>query len=101
MSLSSRARLARLLATSAHDTEPHSPSFALDLVLHDLTAVGILSASPGLVGTIEHYADGRVDPRPLVAATVGLAGVGDRSPASLCPGSALGRRSRSTPDCER
>ena len=87
MSLSSRARPARLLATSAHDTEPHSPSFALDLVL---TAVGILSASPGLVGTIEHYADGRVDPRPLVAATVGLAGVGDALAGLPLPGLGIG-----------
>jgi len=47
-----------------------------DLVLGDITAVGILSASPGLADTIEHYADGRVDPRPLVAGTVGLADVG-------------------------
>jgi len=47
-----------------------------DLVLNDLTAVGILSASPGLAQTIEHYADGRVDPRPLVAGTVGLEDVG-------------------------
>ncbi len=29
-----------------------------DLVLSDVTAVGILSASPGLADTIEHYADG-------------------------------------------
>ncbi|MEU3270308.1 alcohol dehydrogenase catalytic domain-containing protein [Saccharomonospora sp. NPDC006951] len=43
------------------------------LVLKDVTAVGVLSASPGLAGTIEHYARGRVDPTPLVAATVGLA----------------------------
>jgi threonine dehydrogenase-like Zn-dependent dehydrogenase len=47
-----------------------------DLVLGDKTAVGILSASPGLANTIEHYADGRVDPRPLVAGTVTLADVG-------------------------
>jgi threonine dehydrogenase-like Zn-dependent dehydrogenase len=47
-----------------------------DLVLKDVTAVGILSGSPGLAGAVEHYADGRVDPRPLVAATVGLAEVG-------------------------
>ncbi|PWV77132.1 D-arabinose 1-dehydrogenase, Zn-dependent alcohol dehydrogenase family [Prauserella marina] len=45
------------------------------LVLKDVTAVGVLSASPGLAGTIEHYADGSVDPSPLVAATVGLADV--------------------------
>jgi len=47
-----------------------------DLVLGDITAVGILSASPGLAHTIEHYADGRVDPRPLVAGTVSLSDVG-------------------------
>jgi hypothetical protein len=42
-----------------------------------VTAVGILSASLGLAGTIELYASGAVDPRSLVAATVGLDGVGD------------------------
>lgn len=57
------------------------------LALKDVTAVGILSASPGLEGAIERYASGAVDPRPLVAATVGLdeaASVlaGDRPPRS-------------------
>jgi len=47
-----------------------------DLVFKDVTAVGILSASPGLAGAIADYASGAVDPRPLVAGTVGLAGVG-------------------------
>jgi threonine dehydrogenase-like Zn-dependent dehydrogenase len=47
-----------------------------DLVLKDVTAVGILGASAGLAGTIERYAAGSVDPRPLVAATVGLGDVG-------------------------
>jgi threonine dehydrogenase-like Zn-dependent dehydrogenase len=42
------------------------------VALKDVTAVGILSASPGLTGAIEQYAAGAVDPRPLVAATVGL-----------------------------
>jgi threonine dehydrogenase-like Zn-dependent dehydrogenase len=42
------------------------------LVLRDITAVGVLSASPGLADTIAAYASGRVDPRPLVAATVPL-----------------------------
>jgi threonine dehydrogenase-like Zn-dependent dehydrogenase len=42
------------------------------LVMRDITAVGILSASPGLAGTITAYASGSVDPRPLVAATVPL-----------------------------
>lgn len=45
------------------------------LVLGDVTAVGILSASPGLAAAIAAYATGSVDPRPLVAATIGLDGV--------------------------
>jgi threonine dehydrogenase-like Zn-dependent dehydrogenase len=60
------------------------------LVLKDVTAVGILGASAGLAGTIERYAAGSVDPRPLVAATVGLDGVGDvlagRRPPGAGPG---------------
>ena len=47
------------------------------LVLKDVTAVGILGASAGLAGTIEQYAAGAVDPRPLVAATVSLGEAGD------------------------
>ena len=43
----------------------------------DLTATGVLSASGGLQGAIERYASGAVDPRPLVAATVGLDEVAD------------------------
>jgi threonine dehydrogenase-like Zn-dependent dehydrogenase len=46
------------------------------LALKDVTAVGILSASPGLDATIRTYAGGAVDPRPLVATTVGLGEVG-------------------------
>ncbi|MFZ0090079.1 MAG: alcohol dehydrogenase catalytic domain-containing protein, partial [Solirubrobacteraceae bacterium] len=42
------------------------------LVLKDVTAVGVLSASPSLDATIDAYAGGAVDPRPLVAATVTL-----------------------------
>jgi threonine dehydrogenase-like Zn-dependent dehydrogenase len=42
------------------------------IALKDLTVVGILSASGGLAETISRYASGAVDPRPLVAATVGL-----------------------------
>jgi threonine dehydrogenase-like Zn-dependent dehydrogenase len=60
------------------------------MVLKDVTAVGILSASPALDGVIGHYASGAVDPRPLVAATVGLAQVGDvlagTRPAGAGPG---------------
>lgn len=59
------------------------------LALKDVTAVGILSASPGLAGTIARYASGAVDPRPLVAATVGLDEVGavfaGRRPATAGP----------------
>lgn len=47
------------------------------LVLEDLTAVGILSASPGLDATIRAYASGTVDPRALAPATVGLPGQSD------------------------
>lgn len=47
------------------------------LVLKDVTAVGVLSGSGGLAGAIERYASGAVDPRPLVAATVGLDEVAD------------------------
>jgi threonine dehydrogenase-like Zn-dependent dehydrogenase len=46
------------------------------LLLKDVTAVGILSGSPGLDPAISAYASGAVDPRPLVAATVGLEQVG-------------------------
>jgi threonine dehydrogenase-like Zn-dependent dehydrogenase len=43
-----------------------------DLALRDVTAIGLLSGSPGLGPAIDGYASGVVDPRPLVAATVGL-----------------------------
>jgi len=57
------------------------PSFVdtRDLVLNDITAVGILGASAGLATAIEHYADGRVVPGDLAAVTVGL----DRAPEAL------------------
>lgn len=60
------------------------------LVLKDVTAVGVLAASQGLAGTVERYATGAVDPRPLVAATVGLDGVAavlaGRRPPGAGPG---------------
>jgi threonine dehydrogenase-like Zn-dependent dehydrogenase len=93
---------------------PHLPALALELVepggrvvyiglagtpshldtrtvaLKDVTAVGILSASPALADTIEVFAEGRVDPRPLVAATVPLDQVGDvlagKRPPNAGPG---------------
>jgi threonine dehydrogenase-like Zn-dependent dehydrogenase len=46
------------------------------LALKDVTAVGILGGSAGLEGAITDYASGRVDPRPLVAATVSLDEIG-------------------------
>lgn len=45
---------------------------ARELVLRDVTAVGILGASAGLSGAIDAYARGDVDPAPLVASTVQL-----------------------------
>jgi threonine dehydrogenase-like Zn-dependent dehydrogenase len=54
-----------------------SPIDTRALVLKDVTAVGILSGSGGLVGAIELYASGQVDPRPLVGATVSLEQVGE------------------------
>jgi 2-desacetyl-2-hydroxyethyl bacteriochlorophyllide A dehydrogenase len=56
-----------------------------EIALKDVTAVGVLSGSGGLAGAIERYASGEVDPRPLVAATVGLGEVaavldGERQP---------------------
>ncbi|WP_290514683.1 alcohol dehydrogenase catalytic domain-containing protein [Aeromicrobium sp.] len=60
------------------------------LVMRDVTAVGVLSGSPGLVGAIGHFASAAVDPRPLVAATLTLDDVGDvlagNRPASAGPG---------------
>lgn len=60
------------------------------LVLGDVTVTGILSASPGLAATVEAYAAGVVDPRPIVAATVGLDAVGavlaGERPAGAGPG---------------
>ncbi len=54
------------LATTA------TPVDSRDLLLKDVTATGILGGSHGLDGAIAAFADGSVDPRPLVAATVGL-----------------------------
>jgi len=48
------------------------------LVLADVTAVGILSASPGLEGTIELFASGAVNPEPLVSEVIGLGEVTSR-----------------------
>jgi threonine dehydrogenase-like Zn-dependent dehydrogenase len=70
-------------------TEP-TPLDTRDLVIGDVTVVGILSGSPGLSPTIAAYTEGSVDPRGLVAATVGLDEVGavlaGRRPAGAGPG---------------
>ncbi|MET9087993.1 alcohol dehydrogenase catalytic domain-containing protein [Streptomyces sp. NPDC004237] len=60
------------------------------LALKDVTAVGILSASPGLAATIRAYAAGTVDPRPLVASTVGLDQVGAVLAGQRPPGAGPG-----------
>lgn len=49
-----------------------SPIDTRVLALKDVTAVGILGGSQGLDRTIEAYAHGDVDPRPLIAAIVDL-----------------------------
>ncbi|HEX4812605.1 MAG TPA: alcohol dehydrogenase catalytic domain-containing protein [Nonomuraea sp.] len=61
-----------------------------DLVLKDVTAVGILGGSAGLAGAIAAYADGSVDARPLVAATVGLAEAADVLAGHRPPGAGPG-----------
>jgi threonine dehydrogenase-like Zn-dependent dehydrogenase len=60
------------------------------MALKDVTAVGILSASPGLDQTIAAYANGVVDPRPLVAATAGLDQVGSVLAGRRLPGAGPG-----------
>jgi len=60
------------------------------VVLKDVAVSGVLSASGGLEGAARLFAEGRVDPRPLVAATVGLEEVADvlagTRPAGAGPG---------------
>lgn len=56
-----------------------------EIALKDITAVGILSASPGLAGAIEHFANGSVVPDAIVSEVVTLEDVparleGRRSP---------------------
>jgi threonine dehydrogenase-like Zn-dependent dehydrogenase len=60
------------------------------LVLKDVTAVGVLSASPGLDATIKAYAQRTVDPRPLVAATVALDAIGTVLAGGRPPGAGPG-----------
>jgi threonine dehydrogenase-like Zn-dependent dehydrogenase len=60
------------------------------LVLKDVTVTGILGASAGLDGAIGQFASGAVDPRPLIAATVGLDEVGGVLAGSRPPGAGPG-----------
>ena len=60
------------------------------LVLKDVTAVGILSASPGLDATIRAYAERTIDPGPLVAATVALDAIGPVLAGERPPGARPG-----------
>lgn len=57
--------------------EKPSPIDSRDLVLADVTAVGILSASPALADALRAYAGG-LDPSPVVGDVIGLAEVPDR-----------------------
>ena len=49
-----------------------------DIALKDVTAVGILSASPGLAGAVELFTSGAVVPDAIVSEVVGLSDVADR-----------------------
>jgi len=49
-----------------------------DIALKDITAVGILSASPGLAGAIESFASGAVVPDSIVSEVVSLEDVPSR-----------------------
>lgn len=60
------------------------------LVLKDVTAIGVLSASPGLDATIKAYAEKVVDPRPLVAGTVALDAIGAVLAGERPPGAGPG-----------
>ncbi|TDQ00274.1 zinc-dependent alcohol dehydrogenase [Labedaea rhizosphaerae] len=61
-----------------------------ELAFRDVTAVGILGGSAGLDGAIAAYADGSVDPRQLVAATVALTGAADVLRGNRPPGAGPG-----------
>jgi threonine dehydrogenase-like Zn-dependent dehydrogenase len=49
-----------------------------DIALKDITAVGILSASPGLAGAIESFAEGAVVPDSIVGEVIALEDVPSR-----------------------
>jgi len=69
------------------------------LALKDVTAVGILSASPGLGAAIAAYAAGELDPRPLVAATTGLDQAGSVLAGQRPAGAGAGPKIHIDPRC--
>ena len=71
------------------------------LALKDVTAVGILGGSAGLAGVIAEYSSGRVDPRPLVAATVSLDEIGAVLGGTSPTRAGAVRRSTSIRACSR
>ena len=68
-----------------------------EMALKDVTAVGVLSGSPGLAGTIDAYASGDVDPRPLVASTVSLEDLGEVLNGQRPTGAGLGPKTHVDP----
>jgi threonine dehydrogenase-like Zn-dependent dehydrogenase len=62
-----------------------SPVDSRDIVLNDLTVVGILGASAGLASAIEHYADGRVRPGAVAEVVVGLDRAADALAGEIDP----------------
>ena len=61
-----------------------------DVALKDITAVGILSASPGLAGAIESFASGAVIPDSIVGEVVALEDVPARLEGRRGPGAGPG-----------
>jgi threonine dehydrogenase-like Zn-dependent dehydrogenase len=57
-----------------------------DVVLGDMTVVGILGASAGLAPAIEYFADGRVDPSGVVGVTLGLEQAAEALAGQISPG---------------
>ncbi len=68
-----------------------------DIVLKDVTTVGILGASAGLAGAITAYAEKDADPRPLVAATISLEEIVDVLAGERPPGAGPGPKFHADP----
>lgn len=72
-----------------------------DIALKDITAVGILSASPGLAGAIEHFADGSVEPDAIVSEVIPLEDVPSRLEGERGPGGGVGPKVHVDPRLRR